>query len=166
MELTDYTTYAEVRAVMGVSDIELPDSQLELPLYLTKLQADLDSIDDRINGLYENLLEGDEDALDPGEMKFIRAVQVFAPYAVGRGASSFVSMSGLKRIEDGKAKAERFANSFGDMLQGIVSEYYKWRAHLVEMFTALGYEVAPLPPRVWTSVVTPAYNPVTGEGSE
>lgn len=162
MPLTDYTTYEAVRTVSGLSSVELSDAQLAQDIFLTMLQADLGAISVQLDPLYLSLLG--PDPLTPEESHFVKAVKVFSPYAVARSAMSSSGMSGLKKIEDGKARAERFSDALSQGQNGVQAQYAKWRQHLVDAFEGLGYVATTSATRVWMQGVTPIYNPVTGEG--
>ncbi len=53
--LTDYTSYDEIRAVLGVSDEELEDGTLALPLYLTMLLMEFDDIEPTLDVQYTDI---------------------------------------------------------------------------------------------------------------
>ena len=44
LEIGDYTSYEEVRATVGLSSDELPDSTLALEIYANALELELDSV--------------------------------------------------------------------------------------------------------------------------
>jgi hypothetical protein len=52
MRLLDLTSYDQVRAVLGVSDEELTDTTLALPIYWRKLQMDLETVHPDLEALY------------------------------------------------------------------------------------------------------------------
>ena len=57
MPLTDYTSYDEVRAALGVSAEELEDETLQLDFYSISLTAELEDIADTlVSGVLDVLL--------------------------------------------------------------------------------------------------------------
>lgn len=160
--LDTYTDYDSVRIALGMSTAEFTQAAWNAEFQLTRLIADIDSVDHRIDQKYLDLIEDDPEDYTPEEDRFVRAVRIFSTYAVATGNLTQSSMSGLKRIEDGKAKAERFDNAAESLFLKISSEYDRWRNNLIVAFEALGYIVNRRDDRLWFVAVSPTSDPVTG----
>jgi hypothetical protein len=55
MHLLDYTTYADVRAILGVSSTELPDQTLSLNLYSDQAELMLSDIYETLPDLFATI---------------------------------------------------------------------------------------------------------------
>lgn len=64
MLITDYTTYDDVRAVLGVSTDELEDTTLALETYASALLLDLEDVDVALPAAYSALLGTGRTAAD------------------------------------------------------------------------------------------------------
>lgn len=159
--LTNFTTYAEVRAALGVSDEELADTALALPMYEKALRADFDDISltliDTFNTV--NALSSPTSA----QSRFLAAVHLFATYSVAKHLTSTLPMFSPRSVEDGKARMERFNDPYQKTIAAVESEYGRWQSRLEAAFTALGQSATTRAPRVFMSVAGAASNPITGE---
>ena len=77
--LTDFATYDEIRAVLGVSDEELEDGTLALPMYLKLLQLDFGDIAGTLEAQY--LAAKASTPPSAAEQKLVDVVSVFSAYA-------------------------------------------------------------------------------------
>src|SRR5258706_8040490 len=111
MALTDYTSYAEVRAVLGVAEDEIDDATLGLGVYSLNLLAELEDIADALPEDYAIVLAitgGDRTEV---QRKLYNAVQLFAPYAVGKQLASSLPIFSPHAITDGKSGFTRYSDS-------------------------------------------------------
>jgi hypothetical protein len=160
MSILDYTSYDEVRAALGVSDDELEDVTLALPIYEDRLLADLEDIGADLNALYLATKDVAEPAAD--QVRFLRSARLFANYALAKALTGTLPMFGPKSIEDGKARMERFADPYKETVRSINSEYEKWRARLQQAYSTLGQPSSGSTRRPYFAVVSPASDPITG----
>lgn len=135
MNLTDYTTYAEVRAVLGTSDEELPDSDLALQIHSTELENNLNEVSDLIIPTYTTIKALAENARTADQQKFYLITRYYSAYAVGEELLASQAMFSFKRVTDGKAEAERF-DKFADLKDGVLKAASVARKRLK---LALGY---------------------------
>lgn len=159
--LTPYTTAAEVRGVLGVSDEELTDDVLALQLYEDALLADLYDVSTAVVSQYQTVSA----VSSPTEIqkRFLQCVRSFSTYSVGRALMTSAPLFSPKSIEDGKAKQSRFDNPFKDMTKRIDAEFARWQTRLEDALTALGQAASAPVARIYASAVAPASNPITGE---
>ncbi len=120
--VTDYTSYAEIRAVIGVDALELPDATLGLQTFATALYRTLLSITNSSGDTLVALF----DAIDPFDMDISEeilyyTIKEYATYVVADACCSGLSMFALKSDSDGKATQSRFSSeaTFKDVVKNI-----------------------------------------------
>lgn len=122
--VTDYTSYAEIRAVIGVDALELPDATLGLQTFATALYRTLLSITNSSGETLVALF----DAIDPFYMDMDMSEEIlyytikeYATYVVADACCSGLSMFALKSDSDGKATQSRFSSeaTFKDVAKNI-----------------------------------------------
>lgn len=160
MALSNYTSFDEIRAALGVTDNELEDLTLELALYETGLIADLDDISPDLNAQFIALLS--EAAPTAQQERFVSTTRVFATYAVAKTLTNTLPMFGPKSVEDGKARMERFTDPYRDVIKSVNSQFEKWRDRLAKTFEALGQVSEARVARPYVLAVTPASDPILG----
>ena len=105
MALASYTTYDEVRALLGVSSTELPDDVLSLQVYDIGLTGELYDISPTCASSYVTVSNKQPSARTTAEQWFYDSVRIFAAYAVAKQLTSSLPMFGPKDISDGKASS-------------------------------------------------------------
>lgn len=120
--VTDYTSYAEIRAVIGVDALELPDATLGLQTFATALYRTLLSITNSSGDTLVALF----DAIDPFDMDISEeilyyTIKEYATYVVADACCSGLSMFALKSDSDGKATQSRFSSeaTFKDVAKNV-----------------------------------------------
>lgn len=120
--ITDYTSYAEIRAVIGVDALELPDATLGLQTFATALYRTLLSITNSSGETLVALF----DAIDPFDMDMSEeilyyTIKEYATYVVADACCSGLSMFALKSDSDGKATQSRFSSeaTFKDVVKNV-----------------------------------------------
>lgn len=120
--VTDYTSYAEIRAVIGVDALELPDATLGLQTFATALYRTLLSITNSSGETLVALF----DAINPLDMDVSEeilyyTIKEYATYVVADACCSGLSMFALKSDSDGKATQSRFSSeaTFKDVVKNI-----------------------------------------------
>lgn len=152
--LTDFTSYDEIRAVLGVSDDELEDSTLSLPMYLTTLTLGLGDIDATLETQYLTLKAAA--TLTPKEQKLLDVVSVFSAYAVAQHLLTSMPLFAPKRITDGRAETDRVTDPFKDVRLGVNHTHASLKARLSGML-----EIPVASTRLYFGAVGLAINPVT-----
>lgn len=116
ISLTDYTTYAEVRAVLGVSVYELTDATLGLPIYTRGLQSRLYSATGTFGSVSGSLIDvfealtADGETLTSDEENMLGLIKQFATFSVAEACLSGLSLLALKTETDGEAAQSRFSS--------------------------------------------------------
>lgn len=129
MSVNTYTTYNEIRAALGVSELELDDTQLALPNYETNLQFELEDISTLLMPTYEAVSAIAEGSRTPDQRAFFAMTRLFSTYAVAKQLINTLKMFGLRRTTDGKAEGERFDPN-EDVIAGINQGYSAMRTRL------------------------------------
>lgn len=165
LTITDYTSYDEIRAVLGVSDAELGDEVLALPIVALGLEGELDDVTPLLTPKYKELKDKQEagTALEPMEQRLLNVTQVFSAYAVAKNMMASETRFALKKITDGKASMERFSSDNTALYEGVLNGYYQARARLIAILVALGMIEAPtVRRRTYFGVAGLSRDPVTG----
>ena len=157
--LTQFTSYDEIRAVLGVSDEELEDTTLALSMYPRLLEMDLRDIS---SGLVDQYLAIYALAIKtPEEQKLLDVVSVFSAYAISKHLLTALPLFSPKRITDGRTDTDRVADPFETVREGVNSMYPILRGRVKAALQALGTPVTVAAPRLYFSAVGLATNPIT-----
>lgn len=116
--ITTYTTYDEVRATLGVSNEEIEDTTLALPIWSTNLDFSLDEFSTALVSTYEAIAAKAENTRTAVEKKIYAGTRLFATYTVADDLLKSLPMFSFKRLTDGKAEAERF-DAWKDTKSGV-----------------------------------------------
>ena len=158
--LTDYTSYADIRAALGVSDEDLEDTTLALPLYSDYLTQELEDIALTLPDTYATVKAGSTPSA--AELRFLTACQLFATFAVAKQLTAALPLFAAKQVTDGKAAVQRFDNPYRDTVKNVAEQYDKQRTRLVAALAAIGTSGKSSVMQKYFSVVSPASDPVTG----
>lgn len=158
--LTDYTTYADIRGALGVSEEDITDAVLALALYEDGLVQDLEDVDTTLPDTYQATAELETPTVP--ETRFLRACRQFATLSVAQKLTAAMPLFAAKQMTDGKAQVSRFDNPYRDVVAGIMSQYAAARTRLKETFDALGTLSATVTPKVYFSSFSPSVDAVTG----
>lgn len=138
MELTLYTSYAEVRAVLGVSATELPDEALSQPMYDAHLQNALEDIAVGIPALFDTISALPAGTGTENQKRFVGLASLFAPYVIAKQLLTSLPMFGIQSLTDGRAGFTRLSDAaiyddvrdsvnlvLGDIRLRLASLYFK-----------------------------------------
>jgi len=160
--LTQFTSYDQIRAVLGVSELELEDATLALPLYHHTLLWDLELISEPLSETYLaalNLAPGGRTAV---QQKLVDLVQVYSSYQVSKTLLTSLPYFAPKQVTDGRAETERFTDLFAETRAGVAGSLNQVRARLRSVASSLGLPVTLPSARQFTLGVAPATDPVVG----
>lgn len=161
--LTDYTSYDEVRAVLGVSNDEIDDATLGLGVYSLNLLAEFEDIAEALPEDFAVVDALEAATRTENQRKFWNAAQLFAPYAVGKQLATSLPLFAPKSITDGKSGFTRFSDSpFKTAIESCLKQYSANRQRLVEAYGTFKNTSSILSARPYFSVVSLATDPVTG----
>lgn len=166
MTLTDYTSYEDVRAALGVTDIELEDSTLSLEVYSSGLEEDLYDVSANLVTTYKGVTaKADEDRTEK-EARVYRLVRVFATYSAAKLLGTSLPMFGPRSVSDGKASMSRFSSDpYKDVLKRLSEQYDLSRGRLIRALDDLSSSTTDVTLQTVMLRVSSAYDPVTDAGA-
>lgn len=138
--LTEYTSYDEIRAALGVAPEEITDDVLALPNYESILLfdlADLGAFTPAVVDYYSGLVAQLPTSLSVDEARFVSILNVYAPYVIARHLTISIDMFAPKIITDSKTTMTRIQDPYKDTKAGIQSFYELMRARLIAAYTVL-----------------------------
>lgn len=137
--LTDYTSYAAVRAVLGVATKEITDTVLGLPQYLLQFEMDADSVDVGNGGvlaMWVTVSAIPSNSRTPNQVRFLDLVGMFANFSVARALLASVEMFAPQQITDGKAKQVR-KDPYETLRNGVQGGFARIRGYLADLLLVL-----------------------------
>lgn len=114
--LTDFTSYAEIRAVLGVSSTELPDSVLAQPQWVALLSVDLEDLHSNLETLY---LSYTTVPTDRDMLRFYKLTRLYASYVVAQILLGTLTMFSVQTLTDGRASFTRQTDIFADVREAV-----------------------------------------------
>lgn len=116
--LTYVASYDEVRALLGVSDDELPDSTLALRVFYRSLEEGFNEVDETVSEATGTLLAQFKTvsaiahaARTAVQQRFFDNVQSYSSYHVASDLADSLPQFSPKTISDGKAMVQRHSDS-------------------------------------------------------
>jgi hypothetical protein len=117
MDITDYTSYAEVRSTCGLSVDELPDSEIALEMYANALELSLNDVSvpteapgpGPLSSRYLVIAAIVEASRTAKEQQLYNLTRLFSTYAVALEIVTALAMKAPKSISDSKASLVRFS---------------------------------------------------------
>ncbi len=161
--LSDYTDYQEVRAVLGLTTTELPDSILSLPMYETLLVLRLEDLNTDLPTTYAEVLALPSESRSATQARFFDLTRLFSAYATAKELLTSLPMLGVQRLTDGRAEFTRQNEQWQDIVDGVDATYSALRQRLTAAYNALvpSAEVLSAVVGITTSAVGMT-DPVTG----
>ena len=143
MAITDYTTYDDIRAVLGVEDDELLDATIGLSVYENTLSLALAATSGVLSPSTEtrDLAEQYEYISGLGsptddETQMLLTIENYACYIVAAALASSLPMFAPKIQSDGKSTLTRFASeeTYKSAQRGIWEMIAKIKGDFIELF--------------------------------
>jgi predicted NBD/HSP70 family sugar kinase len=163
MAFTDITSTAEVRAVLGVSEKELHDDVLLLPLYTTQLTGDIDALHAQM--LADFAATAPLATKTDDQERFVNLVQAYAAYHIAKQCLGAVAMFAPARISAaGKSEAERVPDAYAQLRIDVPTTLSILRTRLRAAYARLNPDATPPAPaeRLAALAATPGTSPITG----
>lgn len=160
MSITAYTTYDDVRAVLGVSAKDLSDETLSLAWYSDVLDEELDKVSSTLAQAFSTA--SSETTPSVAQQRLMRSVRIFASVAVANSATAALRMFAPQQVTDGKAAMTRFSDPVKELAKEIATKLQSARDAVAAALVAVETTSLTSTPRVWFSVVSPTSDPVTG----
>lgn len=164
MALVDFTSYADIRAALGVVVDEIQDDVISLPIYENNLAMELDAIDLALIADHGVVKVKDVGARTDNETRFMRAMQLYTTYVVARQLTTSLPLFSPKEITDGKASLVRYAqNPYETTIKGVGQLCETYRLLVISAYGTMKETAEGAPAiRNYFNVVTPTYDPITG----
>lgn len=165
MAVTDYTTYNDIRAVLGISDEELEDETLALDVTSNRLDMLLGRVATGLPAAWSDA----KAAVDAGtpttlQKRLVGCVQVWASYAVAGLMLTSMRMFAPKKLTDGKGEFDRFTDPWASMKEDIAGIQADTEATIRDILDELGELQAPVTVRVFVGTAGLVENPIVGNG--
>jgi hypothetical protein len=163
MALTTYTTYAAIRALLGVASTEITDTVLALPHYDLQFTLDSEDIDGgegEVLAQYATITAIEAGSRSANQVRFLLLVNLFAAYSVARQLLGSAEMFAPKKITDGSAATERVNDPFSKMREGVNAGYTTVRTRLSDLLVVL------VPSANITAATTRTYILASGLGTD
>ena len=151
------TTADAVRAAIGISESELPDSVLGQSFYARGVERALQKIDPTLVTRWPTLI----DSTDPADLNLVGIVQDFAMYKVAGHACQSIELLAARTMTDSKATFQRFEVDLETLLSRLEGLLAQVEDELLEDLGLDGTTYTPLSIFVEAK---PTFDPVTGEG--
>ena len=136
--LADLTTCDEVRAVLGVSDDEIEDRTILLPVYEYNLEAELRGVSATLISHCADVRAKPEAERTDNEKWLLKMAAIFATYAVAKNLTTSLPMFSPKEVSDSKASMARFSqNPYADTIAAILKQFDVAKGRVTEALTAI-----------------------------
>lgn len=154
---------AEVRAVLGVSATELPDSIISLAHYNTMLELDIEDVNLGMLTEYTTVSALPENSRTATQQRFYDLVHLFSTYSRAKDLLAALPMFSVQRLSDGRAEFSRQNDIYEDVRAGVQGMYNVLRVKVSKVYTVLVPADAAYADSNFerTSAVGLAINPVT-----
>lgn len=132
MSVLTYTTFEDIRGVLGVSDEDVNDVTLNLNIYDFNLQQELEDVSltspgataDELSTEFSTVASISEGSRTDDQKRFFRLTQMFATYAVAKQLASSLPLFAPQSVTDSKAGMNRFANNpYADTIKEVEKQY-------------------------------------------
>jgi len=110
MALLTYTTFDEIRAVLGVSATELDNDDLNQPMYDLQVILALEAVAPGIPALFTTLNSLSSGTATVPQARFIGLVSLYSAYAAAKHLLTSLPMFAVQALTDGRASFDRNTN--------------------------------------------------------
>ena len=137
--LTDYTSYDQVRAVLSITDDELEDQTLALPVFEYNLvQQFYDTTSsDVVHDKYIALMTAGSASWTTDEKRFVDVAQVFSTYGVAVQLLDSLPLLAVQTEQDARAQYQRFEKPFERVDALVRSAFQTARTKLLTLYNLI-----------------------------
>ena len=136
--LTEFTSPDRVRAVVGVSDLELPDAVLTQVDFEIKVELDLDDVASGLLAEFRVVSAIPYADRSAAQARFYDVTQLFCTYSVARQLLTPLGYLAERRLQDGRAMKERVDDPFSTTRDGVLLMISALRMSLSAAYAAAG----------------------------
>lgn len=166
MALIDYCQLAEVRAALGVNDIELKDAVLTLPVYEMGLVRELNKISTSLRAAFFTISAKAPASRTEAEAALYDATHLFSVYAAAKQVGVSLASFAPKDVTDSKAGVSRFSGEpYKETMRRIEEAYADSRigvAAALDAYTGSSSVTASTTPFTHFVTAGRGVDPVTG----
>lgn len=134
--LTYYTSYDQVRAVLSVTDEELEDHTLALPVFEYNLHQQFADVGDGVHDKYLALLANSA-TWTADERRFVNIAQVFSTYGVAVQLLDSLPLLAVQSEQDARAQYQRFEKPFERVEAAVRSAFQVSKANLLKVYNLI-----------------------------
>lgn len=161
MATTDLTTSSAVRAVLGVSEQELPDDVLLEPIYTTLLTEDLREIHPQLVNDFAAVAVIEVKTDD--QERFFDLVQMYSAYHIAKRCLGAVGMFAPGIIKDARSELQRTGDPYAQLRADVQATLPTLKVRMRRAYSRINPAyAAPTPAERLRVLVTVPTNPVTG----
>lgn len=161
--LTDYSTPDTVRALLGISDLEVEDSQLMLPIYVLTVESGLDNLSTSVLPMYSTVSAIAPDSRTLTQKRFFNTVQLYAATLVAIELLPTLPMAAPRKIGDEKAVVERVNDPYKLLVENLAASLGVLGTRITGALAVLDTSFsATRVARRFVSNVALGFDPVTG----
>jgi hypothetical protein len=162
VDLLEYTSPEEIRAFLGVSDDEIEDVTILLPVYSTNLEAELRELNTSVITTYQVVHAKAPVDRTSAEEWFHSVMSMFAANSVARQLCTSLPLFAPREIGDGKAHATRWSQDpFLETIRMVKEQYETNRRRLESAYASAVTTTTTSTRRVYMAR-TSSIDPVTG----
>ena len=158
--ILNYTTYDEIRAILGVSSDDLEDATLDLQIYDNYLTMELEDVNINIPDAFSTAYTAPSPTA--AQLRFLQATSMFAAFAIARQLTTSLPLFAAKQETDSKASGTRFDNAYKDTIASVQKEYGRMRNRLIQCYDAVASTETTKVTRTFFGIVKPSSDPITG----
>lgn len=160
--LPEFTSCDEVRAVLGVSHIELADAVLLLPTYVQLLEDDLEAVGAGLVTAFRTASAIAPASRTSAQKRLYDITRLFSSYSVAKQLLTSLPYFAEQRLSDGRAEKERIADPFTVTKEGVLSGLNDLKFRLSAAFAAVsGGTALARTTRIFAGSTGLAVDPVT-----
>lgn len=162
MNTLDYTTYADIRAILGVSRTEVTDETLSLFTYSSQAELMLVDVYASLPTLYSAIKANPTPTALEDQLE--KLTMLYFSYCMAKLLMTALPMFAVQTLEDGRASFTRFGTALDDLKDAIELQLAAIRARLIAVLNTLipGAVAVTNPTRVHILGVGLGTDPVTG----
>lgn len=164
MALLDYTTYDDIRAILGVSTDELEDGTISLSVYEFGLSSDIRSVSRTLVADHAIVAAIPESSWTDTQREFMEGMSLFCTFSVARQLLTSLPLFSPKELGDGKATQVRYSdNPYKEVIRRVEAGFDKYRLELEAVYAEIkSSSAAARTDRIFMIVSSPTTDPVTG----
>lgn len=135
--LEPYTSAEDVRAVLGVSSTELPDTKLSMGMYATLLALRLEDVSSTLPASFLAVAALPPESRTSTQNRLYDLTRLFAAYALAKELLVSLPLFGVKNLTDGQAGFSRQVDVYADVREGVDATFIGIKYKLALVYAAV-----------------------------